>query len=269
MLARTLTILVLAPLVIWAILKLPPIWFMDITILIALWGAFEWTQFVPLRTYFGRFGYMMTVVLCIFAIAFFQVPGIVVLAVGLVGWLDALYLIRQKQKDALPARIKNPYYKAWLGIMVLVPFWVALNLLRTSSYGPIWLLYGLSIVWVADIAAYLVGRFCGKHKLADQVSPKKTWEGVFGGFLAAIFAGVIWNYCLAVPMSLWPIVLFMVALTAAISVCGDLFESLLKREMNIKDSGVLLPGHGGILDRIDALTIALPVFTLFTILFLL
>ncbi len=266
---RILTAAILIPLVIWGLLKLPNTWFMDLTILVAIWGAYEWTQFIPLKTYGAKFGFMLTVVLVIFALMLLSIPSIYILAVGLLGWIDGIYLVFRKQKNDLPARATNSLYRAWLGLIVLVPFWVALNTLRTSTYGPIWLLYGMSIVWVADIVAYFVGRACGKHKLASNVSPKKTWEGVAGGLLGAVLAGIIWNWALNVPGSLYLIVLIIVAITAGLSVLGDLLESMLKRMVNIKDSGVLLPGHGGLLDRIDALTIALPIFALFSLLFLL
>lgn len=266
---RILTAVILIFLIIVGLLKLPALWFMDVTILVVLWGAYEWTQFIPLKTYAAKLGFMLTLVLMIFAILFFNVPSIYVLAIGILAWFDGIYLVIKQQKGQLPLRANNPYYRAWFGLVVLLPFWVALNVLRTSSYGPIWLLYGMSIVWMADIGAYFVGRYCGKHKLASNISPNKTWEGVLGGLLFALVAGIIWNWFLKVPMTLWWIILLMVVITAGISVLGDLLESLFKRLVNLKDSGALLPGHGGLLDRIDALTIGLPVFALFTLLFLL
>jgi phosphatidate cytidylyltransferase len=150
------------------------------------------------------------------------------------------------------------------GILVLVPTWLAMVALRELS--PYALLHVMALVWVADSVAYFVGRRYGKHKLAPAISPGKTWEGVLGGF-----AGVAIYLMLTVlvvigtqaigsnlPLPLFVVVVLGAPLTVA-SVIGDLFESWMKRQAGLKDSGSLLPGHGGVLDRIDALTATLPV----------
>lgn len=143
---------------------------------------------------------------------------------------------------------------ALLGLVVLVPPWLAIVQFRSLGTGV--LLAVLSIAWVADIAAYLSGRAFGRHKLAPSVSPGKTWEGVLGAVCAVMVFGFVVGPWQNIPMWLWGA---MLVLLTAVSVLGDLFESLLKRLVNIKDSSQLLPGHGGILDRIDSLTAILPV----------
>ena len=125
--------------------------------------------------------------------------------------------------------------------------------------GAVWLLYVMILVWGADSGAYMFGKMFGKHKLAPKVSPGKTWQGFFGGLLTA--AVISWAYGMWAHLDVTPTVLLICSVVAALaSVLGDLTESMFKREAGIKDSGHLIPGHGGILDRIDSLTAAVPVF---------
>ena len=162
---------------------------------------------------------------------------------------------------------------AVLGWVVLIGAWMALVELQARS--P-WLVLGaMAIVWIADTAAYFSGRAFGRRKLAPRVSPGKTWEGVYGAWIAvALYALVLVPYAdaagLRLPVTALSIaawVLFLVLL-ASVSVVGDLFESLLKRHAGVKDSGALLPGHGGVLDRTDALLAAMPIAALAAQLFL-
>jgi phosphatidate cytidylyltransferase len=158
----------------------------------------------------------------------------------------------------------NDFFGYALGFLVILPCWAAMVALHAVS---VWLmLAAMGLVWVADICAYFTGRAFGKHKLAPSISPGKTWEGVagavvgvliYGGLLLAFtpLAGVLTTAKL-------PLVLPLLVLLTALSVMGDLFESLLKRQAGIKDSSGLLPGHGGVLDRIDALTSTLPLAAL-------
>lgn len=145
--------------------------------------------------------------------------------------------------------------------MVLLPAWLAIVQFR--ALGVLTLLAVLSIAWVADIAAYFSGRAFGKHKLAPSVSPGKTWEGVAGAVVGVLILGFAVGPLAGVNTVFWAAIL---VLLTAVSVLGDLFESLLKRLAGIKDSSQLLPGHGGILDRIDSLTAILPVSACFLLL---
>lgn len=154
-----------------------------------------------------------------------------------------------------------------LGVLLLGATWMALVELQARS--PWLVLAAMAIVWIADTAAYFSGRAFGRHKLAPEVSPGKTWEGVFGAWVAvALYAFVLSSFAqdagfrgAATPLAIAAWIAFALLL-ASISVIGDLFESLLKRHANMKDSGTLLPGHGGILDRIDALLAAMPLAAL-------
>ena len=152
---------------------------------------------------------------------------------------------------------RSPFALAMVGVIVLLPTWVALVTLR--DFGPWYLLGLLTVVWIADSAAFFVGRRFGSRKLAPAISPGKTWEGVAGAGVALLV------YASAVSASIHGLriagALFLTLALFFFSVLGDLFESWMKRAAGLKDSGSILPGHGGVLDRIDALTAALPIGT--------
>jgi len=157
----------------------------------------------------------------------------------------------------------NDFFGYLMGALVILPTWAAMVALHAVS---VWLLLAvMALVWVADISAYFAGRAFGRHKLAPAISPGKTWEGVAGAVVGVlVYGGIVLGFSpLAGKVALAPplLVLLLVLLTA-VSVMGDLFESLLKRQAGIKDSSGLLPGHGGVLDRIDALTSTLPLAAL-------
>jgi phosphatidate cytidylyltransferase len=148
-----------------------------------------------------------------------------------------------------------------IGLLLILPTWLALVQLRQA--GAASLLAIMATVWVADIAAYFCGRALGRNKLAPNISPGKTWEGAIGGGLAVIVYGFILSSKLPPVLSGNYVILFVVlVLLTTISIIGDLFESLLKRQAGLKDSSNILPGHGGMLDRIDSLTSTLPLVAL-------
>jgi len=153
--------------------------------------------------------------------------------------------------------IRQSKLLAVIGFVVLFPTWLALVSMRGIS--PWLLLLAMAAVWIADSAAYFSGKRFGKHKLAPQISPGKTWEGVLGAWLAVTIYGLI--LCYSLSLTYWVIVgLFGITV---LSIMGDLLESLVKRQAGVKDSGCLLPGHGGVLDRIDGLTSSLPLVMFF------
>jgi phosphatidate cytidylyltransferase len=152
-----------------------------------------------------------------------------------------------------------------VGLIVVVP--AGLSVVSLHSIGPQVLLVVLALVWIADIAAYFSGRAFGRHKLAPEISPGKTWEGAAGALLATLIYAIICAMVLPqlstiVKGGRWVLCLAVAALLCAISIIGDLFESLIKRRANVKDSGTLLPGHGGVLDRIDSITATVPMAAL-------
>ena len=151
--------------------------------------------------------------------------------------------------------VKNPLLWMLIGWILLLPTCLALYQLRAIN--PLLLLGFMASFWISDTAAYFTGRAFGKHKLAYTISPNKTWEGVAGALIAVVLYGLAWNFWLieeSLIITLVPLLIIM----AILGVVGDLYESLIKRQAGVKDSGNILPGHGGILDRIDALTSALP-----------
>jgi phosphatidate cytidylyltransferase len=157
----------------------------------------------------------------------------------------------------------NDFVGYLVGMIVILPTWAAMSALYAVT--PWLLLTAMALVWVADISAYFAGRAFGKHKLAPAISPGKTWEGVAGAVVGVlIYGGIVLMFSplqgkVSLPV---PLLVLLLILLTAVSVMGDLFESLLKRQAGIKDSSNLLPGHGGVLDRIDALTSTLPLAAL-------
>jgi len=231
----------------------PPRWSALVVIAAILIGAWEWAGFLLVRSVAARIAYVLLTGLLLrggWWLAGF--PGGLqgVLAAAAVWWVAALAWI-------LFAPLQGRRWAAILaGWLTLVPAGVALLwICLDPSYGVRWLLFVLALVWSADTGAYFAGRALGRHKLAPQVSPGKSWEGVAGGLLlAGLFAA-----CMA-PVLGKPVFSFAVLslCVAAFSVVGDLSESMFKRHAGLKDSGRLIPGHGGLLDRIDSITAAAP-----------
>jgi phosphatidate cytidylyltransferase len=222
-----------------------------------LWlaGVWEWAALAKLPGA-GRLGYTI-----LFAVAmavgwpWLDDQGLlVVLVAALVWWVFALVLVVRYPRSF------SSGFVALAGVVVLLPSWALLvRLHREGALGAELAFTLLLIVWAADVGAYVFGRLLGRTKLAPAVSPGKTWEGVTGGLLTAgVTAGFAAGW-LELPMS--RLVVLGVA-TALVSVLGDLTQSMFKRNVGLKDSGRLLPGHGGVLDRIDSLTAAVPAFVL-------
>ncbi|TXI24011.1 MAG: phosphatidate cytidylyltransferase [Nitrosomonas sp.] len=172
-------------------------------------------------------------------------------AVSLVFWVLIVPFLLTLSKPA-----RNTAMMMLIGWSVLLPTLLAMYQLRTID--PMILLIFMSVVWISDTAAYFVGKKFGKHKLAPQISPGKTWEGVMGALLAVLCYAMALGYYLEETISFVIMLTFAVIGLAILGIIGDLFESQLKRQVGIKDSGTILPGHGGVLDRIDALTSTLP-----------
>ncbi len=179
---------------------------------------------------------------------------------GAVLWVSIfLYMLVYRFSGKLNALVRSFYFL--LGIVLL---WICVHdllfLYRSFDQGGWMMLYLLTLVWVADIGAYFSGRRFGKNKLAPGISPGKTWEGVAGG----VFANLLWMLLVYKLTEGWGMTLsWFVGVglaTSVISIVGDLFESILKREAGVKDSGKLLPGHGGVLDRVDSVIAAAPIF---------
>lgn len=175
-------------------------------------------------------------------------------------WLLALLWLRHPEFGAGPGLFPC-LLKALAGSFALLTSWLALVVLREEAEGVRWVLYLLALVWVADIGAYFAGRAIGGARLAPAISPGKTWAGFAGGMTAAALLALLAGHFLLRLQGAELAVLFLLSLgSAMLSVVGDLFESLVKRQGRQKDSGRLLPGHGGVFDRVDSLLAAAPVF---------
>lgn len=263
---RLSTAAVLVPVVVGGVLWLSPAQFAGFFALIAVIGGWEWSRFLRLQHPVARLAYAAVVfaaiLLCWFYAAGSSERVLPVLIIGAVWWLCAVALVFAYPKFE---RIRlNRVLGAVIGLLVIVPCWLAFVELRNSSgQGAYLVLFLLGLVAVADSAAYFGGKKWGANKLAPQVSPGKTWEGVMSGLAGAAFYSFIGAWYFQSLNDGWQTVAAFIMIgivTAITSVLGDLTESLFKRQAGLKDSGTLLPGHGGILDRIDSLTAAAPVF---------
>ena len=251
---RVLTALVLAVVLLGVMLGLPPIatiWLLTVLILI---GAWEWAAFLGNSSAPARAGFTVAVAALLIACLYFYstTPDFVrlVLTTAMIWWVVALLWV-----CLAPARV-HPVAAGAAGLLALVPCWLALVYITFSKDSTHWVLFTLTLVWAADTGAFFAGRWLGRVPLAPRVSPKKTWEGVFGGMLAsALVAWFAASYLFDVDV--WLFVAICVAV-AAVSIVGDLTESMLKRAVGLKDSGNVFPGHGGMLDRIDSVTAAAP-----------
>jgi phosphatidate cytidylyltransferase len=182
---------------------------------------------------------------------------------GVLWWMIvAPYCLWQyaKKEDTYLSRI---VWQEAMGIIMFVPAWISLIIIR-QFFGVELLFCLLIMIWTIDCGAYFVGVYLGQHLLVPMISPKKTWEGLFGGFFLALLVTVLWVNHLNLDLRFTNKVIFwiIIFITCLWSIIGDLFESMLKRISQVKDSGILLPGHGGLFDRMDSLIAALPIFTL-------
>ncbi|MEM9622665.1 MAG: phosphatidate cytidylyltransferase [Pseudomonadota bacterium] len=252
---RIITALILAPLALMAIFLLPTFWFAVLFAAVAGLACYEWAGLcglsrVPLKClYVGVFG--------VAAASLYTNPelhgGILLSACVLWGLAVVAVLLYPR----LASLFRQPLLVGLIGLWMALAAWLALLSLRNLEDGSIWLLWMFILVWGADIGAYFAGRAFGKTALAPAVSPGKTWAGAVGGFLlAGVLCGGAVLWWQEQPL-FWLAVTFLLII---VSVFGDLFESLLKRATGVKDSGHILPGHGGMLDRIDSLLAVAPVF---------
>lgn len=218
---------------------------------VILGGAWEWSAFLEVTSNAVRAAYVAAIGLLIVAATLLAVDAALVFQVALVWWLAALVWIFFFPTP-IPAAVR------WFsGALLLVPLYLALIMLYDA--GPAILLFALLIVWVADSGAFFAGKTLGRVKLAPRISPGKTWEGVIGGLVAVVLLTVLRSLWIETDLAVF--IPFCLAV-ACLSVVGDLTVSMFKRTAGLKDSGSVFPGHGGILDRIDSVAAAAPLFAL-------
>lgn len=256
---RVVTAMILIPLILFLLFFLSPRAFCIFTMLIAFWAAWEWSHLMEIRNILGRLIYLFFVGSVFFMVLFISTPFIFLCA--FVWWSFAtLFIIFYPRGSGWWQ--KSIVFRGLMGLFVLTPCWVAINFIRNMNQnrGIYTLIFLLVLIWGADSAAYFVGKKWGKTKLAPHISPGKSLQGLYGALIATLLItlGSLWLF--NVPPLMWPGTILLCFITVLFSVIGDLFESMLKRQARLKDSGHLLPGHGGLLDRIDSLTAAAPIF---------
>lgn len=254
---RVLTALFLAAALLTVLFALPEDVGVVLFGLLMLVGAWEWAALSGISPPAARAAYTFALALLIGLLAWIVPTGRMpeaLLWTQLAIWAGAsVYLAR------FPVRIPAPV-AAPAGLAILALAWLGLSfVLKSSALGPAWVLYLFLVVACADVGAFACGKLFGRVKLAPRVSPGKTWEGLIGGLAAVALAGVAGSWWFGQPA---PALVGMVLAVAGLSVVGDLSVSMLKRNAGLKDSGTLFPGHGGVLDRIDSLLAAIPLFVL-------
>ncbi len=259
---RVITASLLAPLALWGIWVLSSQVFALVIGVIFSLAGWEWSRLCGLERTPSRAVYVLVLALSMAGAYPLLSEGnwsLVILITAMMWWTISLTsVLSYPQGTGFWQR--SAMARGVAGLLVLMPAWVALVLLH-SHFGPGYVILLMFVVWGADTGAYFAGRAFGRHKLAPRVSPGKTWEGVIGGAVLALLValtGTIWLD----PIGGYVAFLGLILLTVMISILGDLMESMFKRVADLKDSGGLLPGHGGVMDRIDSITAAAPLFVL-------
>ena len=248
-----------------ALVFLPPSWlFRLLTALVLLTGCWEFRRLADLRAAAGWA--LPGLQIIIFSLMMYYWPvveawAMILLAIACLAWLlmfSRLLVFREGEKPG------NSFRRfGFLSALSATTFcWFSLSWLHGQPNGPFIVFLILLIIWASDVGAYFSGKQFGRHKLAPLISPKKTWEGVYGGIALAIAAAFVWSELIA-GLNISAIALLtMTVLTTLASVGGDLFISIHKRTVGLKDTGTIFPGHGGILDRYDSLLAGAPFFAL-------
>lgn len=254
---RVITALILLPLILGAIFCLSNGWFaLAMAIPLAL-GAWEWANIMGIEEPMARRPYVVIILAGLLLVYWLELDFVLYLACA--WWVLAVWLVKRFPEEVY--RWQEQTTMGVIGSLILIPAWWSLVVVQGQVDGPWWLLYVMLLVWGADTGAYFVGRKFGRNKLAPAVSPGKSREGLWGGlcvtFLIALVVAL--STSAADKTGFIPFLLLSMVAVAG-SVYGDLAESMFKRHRGIKDSSQLLPGHGGILDRIDSITAAVPLF---------
>jgi phosphatidate cytidylyltransferase len=277
LLQRIITALILVPLVVLAVFQLPSEYFSLLVALVMLVAAWEWTNLIGINSLLKRGLFLFALILPMLWLHFWtqflelaaqvldwpdirDYSGILEWLVipPVLFWILSMILIRNTPAAILKLEIRTRY-KALIGCLILFAGWLFLSRLR-AFYGTELVLYFLILIWAADIAAYFVGKKFGKTKLAPEISPGKTVQGMYGALIAGGVCAVVLSLIYGFPWMVASDFVMLSILTVLISIYGDLFFSVAKRQRGVKDTGSILPGHGGILDRIDSLIAAIPFF---------
>ncbi len=253
---RVVTAAVLAPLALWWLWMAPSPWFEALLGLVGAGALLELTGMLSLPM---RAAFALTALAALGLLLAGEHAALALMALGLAWMMLLSWWARGATGEALPIVMRNLAMGYWLACWILLFAW-SLLLVFQLPYGRAFMLGAFAGVWAADIAAYFVGRRWGRRRLCPAISPGKSVEGALGGIICGTaVAGGIWLFATRTPV--WTAVSLGVLLAAA-SILGDLAESAVKRVTGVKDSGRLLPGHGGLLDRVDGLVPAVTVASL-------
>jgi phosphatidate cytidylyltransferase len=244
-----------------------PLWFSLAVFPVVVLSGWEWCNLAAIKTALGKFFYLLSLSLCLAASALWlnlfdsvdMSRGQDFVLFASILW-TVIFLWVQGYPSSAILWSSKPIL-AILGLLLLSSTWVAILLIIHQPQGQWLLLLAVGVVALADIGGYVAGNLFGKHKLAPVISPGKTWEGFFGGLFSQLLLIILLMFFF--PFTVTPLMLVLLIIPVSLySVLGDLFESMLKRHQGVKDSSQILPGHGGVLDRIDGLMAALPLFIL-------
>jgi phosphatidate cytidylyltransferase len=264
---RIITALCMIAIFLPALFLMPPMLFSIATVPLVLIAGWEWSRLVKIRSVIARIGYLLLIVMTLFAASLWlglpdtfdpqRAQQLLLVAVGV--WAFIFLWIQGYPSSAILWSARP--ILGLLGLILLVFTWIAIVTILNYQSGQWLLLLAIVIIVLADVGGFFAGKYFGKHKLAPIISPGKTWEGFVGGLLleGVLVGSLVWylsDHVTVLGLSL------LVIPVALYSVLGDLFESMIKRHSGVKDSGRLLPGHGGVLDRIDGVMAALPMFGL-------
>jgi phosphatidate cytidylyltransferase len=248
---RLITSLVLFLTIGAAYVYLPPLYWALLVLAVTSIAAWEWAGLSkfnkPFSFIYSGFVLLLGLFVILYTPQLMQIVIVWAVLASTIFWLLIVPFLL-----AFTPTINNRFIMAVLGLIVIIPF--GLTMIALREINPLLLVVFAMTVWIADSAAYFAGKRFGKHKLASSISPGKTWEGVLGAFFAISIYASLLSYL--AHQSYWFVLVFLGVM--ALSIMGDLFESMIKRQADVKDSSHLLPGHGGVLDRVDGLTSSLP-----------
>ncbi len=263
---RIITALILASVVLWALFGLSDTYLLVLFATILLAGAWEWGKLAEIIKPVYKAGFLILQAgMMWFASRLFEFDSnivILILASVVMVWFLILFWLALYERGTLQIKL-SVLSRTFLGLILLPATFLSVAfILQVVDNDRFLVLLMFLLIWGADVAAYFSGRAFGKNKLAPKISPAKTWEGVVGALLMTVVISITAGWLLNYPASLLPKLIIVSLFVVSISIVGDLFESIMKRQVGIKDSGNILPGHGGVLDRIDSMIAASPVYAL-------
>lgn len=258
LLPRILSAIVMAVLFICAVFVLETSHFIFAMAAVVFLAGWEWARLSGISNQTGRILFAALIGFACFVVLNYHLQK-ALLYLGPLLWGVALYWVVR-----YPAMLiwRHVFSRLLFGVLVLVTTWSALVILKQSDNFVVWVLLLMGLIWGADTGAYFAGRAFGKRKLARFVSPGKSWEGVVGGLVLTQVGVIVFSALSDFTFSNWCVLAVIALITSSVSVLGDLTESLFKRHEELKDSSRLIPGHGGVMDRVDSLTAAAPIYVL-------